>query len=330
MNRKNINMAISNKTVSIILLSYKNLEGIYETLDSIFIQDYPEIEVVLSDDGTPEFNQEEEPLRDYIEKNKQNNIINVIFNHLEVNQGTVKNINSGIKKSSGGYIKLISSEDVFADSSSITNYVEYMNEKNAYIVFGKMRGVTKDGVYKDELLACESDYDLLKSYNLKQQRDRLFARNFLPAPAAFFRRDVFDKCGMFDEDIRLIEDYPYWINLTKHRVKFEYLDKVTVLYRLSGVSSAGSYSEMFMEDMFVIYDKYIFPYDKRFKAFQKPYNALKRDGLTFYMEKARLKKYKGLRKTWVYIRYSPYFVYTKLLDLKVDANNNKNSKDKEA
>lgn len=323
-----MNNTSDNKMVSIILLSYKNLDGVYETLDSIFIQDYPELEIIISDDGTPEFDDEENKLKKYIDDNKKSNIKSVIFNHLVENQGTVKNINSGIKKSSGGYIKLISSEDVFSDECSISDFVDYMNENNSYIVFGKMRGVTKEGEFKDELLACESDYDLLKSYNLRQQRDRLFARNFLPAPAAFFRRDIFDKCGMFDEDIRLIEDYPYWIKITKKKIKFSYLDKVTILYRLSGVSSSGSFSVGFMEDMFKIYDKYIFPYDKRFGVFQKPYNALKKDGLRFYLEKAKLPQYKKIKKAWVYLRYSPYFIYTRMLDKKIDKKNKKLKKQK--
>ena len=57
-------------------------------------------------------------------------------------------------------------------------------------------------------------------------------------------KKVFEKYGYFDEDIRLIEDYPYWIKLTKHRVLFKYMDKVTVNCKMSGVSSSGNYSEM--------------------------------------------------------------------------------------
>lgn len=309
--------------VSIILLSYKNLDGVYETLESIFMQDYPSIEIILSDDGTPEFDKEEKRLKEYIYKNKGSNIKSVIFDHSDENQGTVKNANGGIRKSSGEYIKLLASEDMFADVSSLTKYVEAISKEDSLIIFGKMRGITAEGKYVDELLACESDYDLLKSFGLKKQRDRLFARNFLPAPAAFFKRETFDKCGFFDEDIRLIEDYPYWIKLTKKKVLFKYMDEVFVNCRMSGVSSAGSYSEMFMEDMFVIYNKYIFPYDKRFGVFQGVYNKLKKDGLMFYMEKARLVKYKGIKKMWVYIRYSPFFVYTNLLNARVKAKNRK-------
>ncbi len=311
----------SKNLVTIIVLSYNNLDGVYETLDSIFIQDYPEIEIILADDGTLVYDAEKEALEAYINNNKRDNIKNVIYSHLSNNQGTVKNANIAISKSSGAYIKLLASEDVFSNETALSEYVRFMKENNALIAFGRMRGITKDGEYRDELLSSESNYNLLKSYNIKQQRDRLFARNFLPAPAAFFDRSVFGKCGLFDEEIRLIEDYPYWIKLTKHRIKFSYLDKVTIHCRMSGVSSAGSYSEMFMKDMFVIYNKYIFPYDKRFGIFQMLYNRLKRDGLSFYMEKARISRYGLAKRVYTYIRYSPFYLYTKMLDIKIELKN---------
>ena len=309
------------KRISVILLSYKNIPGIYDTIDSIVMQDYPDVELIVSDDGTPEFEKESDTIIKYIEERNRGNITSIIINALKENKGTVKNINSAIRLSSGFYIKLISSEDCFAHERALSDYVDFMEENKLGICFGKMRGVTIDGTFKDELLACESDYDLLKSYSLKQQRNRLFARNYLPAPAAFMRRKLFDKYGLFDEDIRLIEDFPYWIMLSNRGVKFGFLDEVTVYYRLSGVSSMGSYSEKFMEDMFVIYDKYVFPNDRRYGLLQPVYNRLKKDGLCFYMEKARMKNYPSVKRALIRLRYAPFFAYTWFLDYKVALKN---------
>ena len=43
------------KLLSILLLSYRNLDRVYGTLDSIFRQDYPALELVVSDDASPDF-----------------------------------------------------------------------------------------------------------------------------------------------------------------------------------------------------------------------------------------------------------------------------------
>lgn len=307
--------------VSMIILSYRNIEGIYDTLNSVMDQTYPAMEIIISDDGTPEFDKYSDSILNHIENMKRTNIKNVKIHTMKVNQGTVKNINSAIRMASGKYIKVLAAEDCFACKEALEKYVDYMKESAFLIAFAKMRGVTPEGEYRDELLACESDYNLLKNYTVEETKNRLFKRNFLPAPAWIAERKLFEEYGLFREDTRLIEDYPYWIYLTLHQVEFGYIDQVLVSYRLSGVSSAGSYSEMFMRDMVVIYDKYIFPYDKRFGIFQPIYNQLKKMGLNFYIAKAKWDKLSVMQKVVSGIIYSPFFVYVEFQKLHVDLKN---------
>ncbi|MFG6326301.1 MAG: glycosyltransferase [Lachnospiraceae bacterium] len=309
--------------VSVIILSYRNTQGIYETLESVLSQKYDNIELIISDDGTPGFSEELHNIEDYIEAKKNSNIKNTVINAIEVNGGTVKNINSAIKKARGKYIKILSSEDRFSNSDALDKYVEYMENTKGVIAFGKMRGVTREGEYKYELLSCESDYKLLKSYTIEDTRNRLFKRNFLPAPAWIADRRLFEENGLFPEDTRLIEDYPYWLYLSMKGVKFDYIDEVLIDYRLSGVSSGGFYGEMFMKDMLVIYNKYIFPYDRRFGIFQPVYNCLKRGGLNFYMSAARWDKMSAGRKILAGIKYFPFFILVKFQNF---MNNYKNKR----
>ncbi|MBO4325222.1 MAG: glycosyltransferase [Lachnospiraceae bacterium] len=304
--------------VSIIILSYKNLEGIFDTLKSVAEQDYSLIEVIFADDGSPNFSSVEERINTAISGSP---FKRTLITHSQKNKGTVKNINSALSKANGEYIKLLAAEDMLAGPTAISDYVAEMHDTGSLVVFGGMVGLTPEGEIRKKLVSCESNIELLKSYDIKKQRNRLFARNYLPAPAAFFRRKVFDQYGMFDEDVRLIEDYPYWLMLSIKGVKFAYMDKITAVARLSGVSSAGSYSESFMKDMDVIYRKYIFPYDRRFGVFQKPYNCLKRMGLRFYAEKARLPKYKGFRRIGYYLMYWPFILYTEWVNWKTARKN---------
>ncbi len=310
--------------VTIIVLSYKNIRGIYDSLKSIFMQDYPDIEIIISDDGSENFTRNESRIKNYIESHKKENITNVIINHLPENQGTVKNINSAIKLSTGEYIKLLAAEDMLACSEAISEYVEYAEKHDEFIIFGRLCGITMEGKEVHELLSCESDYDLLKSYDAKATHNRLMSRNFLPAPAGFLKKEVFDKFGLFDEDIRLIEDYSFWLNVSSKGEKFGYIDKILVYYKASGVSSQGNYGYAFMQDLIKIYDKYIFPVDKRFGPFQKAYNFLKREGLNFYVAKAGWKDYSTAKRLAVYYRYLPFFVYTKMQNVSIDRKNKKN------
>lgn len=309
--------------VSVIVATYKNLDGIFVTLDGIFKQKYNKIEIIISDDGTPNADSKWDEIKKYIEQNKGENIVNYIINAIPVNGGTVKNINSAIKLAKGEYITAISAEDSFTDENVLSCYNEFLENSKYLLCFGKMRGVTESGEYKYKLLACEDNYDMLRRLSASQMHNLLFKRNCLPAPAVMYKHELFDIYGLHSESTRIIEDYPFWLYLSRKNVSFGYIDKITIDYKLSGVSSAGSYSKMFMDDMYAIYEEEIFPYDHRFGILQPIYNGLKRYGLKFYMDKADWGRYSFLQKLCKYIIYCPLFVYTSLLDWNVKRKNAK-------
>ena len=44
--------------VSVILLSYNNLQFLYNAIDSVLLQNYPRLELIISDDCTEGFDPE--------------------------------------------------------------------------------------------------------------------------------------------------------------------------------------------------------------------------------------------------------------------------------
>ena len=300
------------KLISILILSYRNLDGIYETADSIFAQDYPDLELVLSDDASPDFAEKQPLLAAYLERRKTDHVKSIVWVPHEKNVGTVRNSNDAVRSSHGEYLLALAPEDTLAHPRALTHLVRRLEETGAEICFGRLQGVTPEGKTVNHLISCESDFDLLQSYTVEQTRNRLFSRNFLPGPCAMKTRRLYEENGLYPESIRLIEDYPYWLILTKNGVRFVYLDEVTVLYRLNGISGTGAYSEAFMEDMFRIYDQFIFPYDRRFGPFQKAYNLLKRHGLSYYMARARWPRFSPGKRFLLFLRYLPFFAFTAL------------------
>ena len=90
-------------------------------------------------------------------------------------------------------------------------------EGNDYLVcFAKMRGIDESGRIYNDLAACETDYKMLGSLSPAEILNRLYSRNFLPGAAEFFDKRVFDEYGLFDENVRLIEDYTYWLHLAQN------------------------------------------------------------------------------------------------------------------
>ncbi len=299
----------TNKLVSFLILTYKNFDGIYETLRSLFEQDYPQIELIISDDGSPNYEEELPKLREYIEIHKKDNIIHVVYNHISPNKGTVHNINQAIKMAKGSYIKNLGADDVLTCKNALTKYVKFLENHSVDICFAKMRGITTEGKIVNKLASCEDNYKLLRSLTPEQTRNKLFARNFLPAPAWCAKKGLFEKYGYYPEEIRVIEDYPYWIHLCSENVQFGYLDDILIDYKLSGISSTGKYSMMFMKDMYKIYEKYIFPFDRRFGRVQFLYNKLKKMGLDAYYVKAEWENYNIIQKLKASIKYGIFFIY---------------------
>ena len=61
----------NNELISIIILSHKNLQYIKQTINSVLIQDYNNLELIIADDGS--YNFDNKKYENYInDKNKGN------------------------------------------------------------------------------------------------------------------------------------------------------------------------------------------------------------------------------------------------------------------
>lgn len=295
--------------ISFIILVYRNYEGITRTLQSVFDQDYPKIEIIISDDCSPNYEEEIAKTKAYIREHQTANIIRVVYNHLETNQGTVRNANSALHEVKGEYIKYLGADDELASPDALSRYVRFLESNDCLICFSKLQGIDDEGHTVRHLASCADDYTEYRKMTPLQIRDQLFVRNFLPAPAWFAKRELFEKYGNYPETARLIEDYPYWIHLCSEGVRFGFMDDILINYRLSGVSSTGSYGVQFMKDMNAIYETWIFPNDKRYGILQPAYNMIKKAGLNAYMDRARWKEYSVSQKILAWLKHGAFFAY---------------------
>ena len=306
--------------ISFLIPMYRNHRQVYVTLESLFAQDYPDIELIFTDDGSPEWEEALPELRGYVEAHAGANITRVVYSHLPENQGTVKNANNGYQLAEGEYLKDMAPEDWLAGPRALSRYVELLEESGCLIGFSRMEGMDPEGRAVRHLASTAEDYDVLRKMTPMELRNRLFARNCLPAPAWFARTALFREHGYYLPVTRLIEDYPYWIHLCTEGVQIAFWDEVLVRYRLSG-TGGGHYSVNFMKDMYAVYDTCIFPADRRYGAFQPLYNRLKRMGLDAYMDRARWEEYGPGRKALAWLRHGVFFWYIDWGDARVRRKN---------
>ena len=308
--------------ISFILPTYRHFEGVRNTLKSLFMQDYPRIELILTDDGSPEYEAEIPGIQAFIEREKGPNIIRVRYHRLAENQGTVRNCNLAYQMAEGEYLKGLSPEDVLAVPDALSRYVAFLEKEKCLCCFARQQGIDGEGNLVRHLASSAEDYGALARMTPEELRNRLFVRNCLPAPAFFAKAELFRRYGYYPEEVRLIEDYPCWLRLCAAGVRIGFLDETLVHYRLNN-SGMGSYSPAFMRDMHVIYEKFIFPYDRRYGMLQPLYNALKRAGLNAYTDRANWESYTGAQKTAAMLKHGAFFAYIRLGEEKMKWRNRK-------
>lgn len=241
----------NNPLISVIVLIYNNQNYLENAIKSIVRQTYKKIEIIISDDGSDDFNKE------YIEclVNKYCRTINrVLINHNEKNQGTVKHINEILKKANGDIIKLLACDDCIADKNVFQEVAVQMMKSDAKICIGK--AVWKVGNKILRITPYKHERKLFKNQNLKLYKYICIVNNCIPAPAAFIKKEVFDDYRL-DLDILLIEDWPLWIRYLSKGGVIDFIDINVVFYNVGGVSTNKIINYKLMSDMKIIYKKYI-------------------------------------------------------------------------
>lgn len=121
---------------TVLLITYNaKLPQIYMTIDSIIQQRFDDFELVIADDGSKENHFTE--LAAYLDEKGFSKYI-LVGN--EKNQGTVKNLLSGLAQTNGKYVKFISPGDTLYDENTLQQVYEFMEREQCEGCFGLIRG----------------------------------------------------------------------------------------------------------------------------------------------------------------------------------------------
>lgn len=240
---------MDSKKVSIIVMVYKNLEQVEKTLDSIFVQNYKNYEVLVSDDGSPDYFQED---FDILYEKYKDFFMKLIVIKNEKNVGTVKHFNKLIKKSNGSIICPLSSGDCFYDENSLKYIVNAFESQKEILVFTSKRIIKK----KQQEYSLPTDYQIKLLKNTKElYRYSLKYGNFISGASTYYSKEVFKKYGLFDEKYALLEDYPYFMNLCLDNENIGFIDHPTIQYDLGGISTSHNRNPLLDRDYITLFQK---------------------------------------------------------------------------
>lgn len=241
--------------VSVPLVTYNSAKTIIETLESIKAQTYSNLELIISDDCSTD--DTVELCREWMEQNKLRFVRTEIIT-VDKNTGVAGNCNRAEAACTGEWVKGIAGDDLLMPNC-VQECMDYVVEHpDTIYLFSRCKAFGADEEY------CEGidkvfDYSFFTQAPEQQLHRLIFDGNCVPATTNFYHRERALQIGIkVDERIPLIDDWPRWINLLRAGVKFHFIDKVLVKYRVGGISTGYRLNaKMYMsERKFCLYYQY--------------------------------------------------------------------------
>ena len=228
--------------VSVIISSYNHTDYIEKSISSVFDQTYDNIELLVIDDGSTD-----NSVKKIQELQKK-----FLFDfQVQENKGLTRTLNEAVKRTKGGFILFLGSDDIMLPNR-IALQVEYMEDKPELgICGGNMELIDAQG----NLLPPEKQRYKNAPTGRFNFNDVFTQNKNVPSiPTQLFRKDVFEKVGGFNPEIRL-DDIYIWLKITHAGY---YIDRINALLSQYRVHPTNTYKNIrFMsESLLKIYADY--------------------------------------------------------------------------
>ncbi|MEA4998104.1 MAG: glycosyltransferase [Candidatus Limiplasma sp.] len=236
--------------VSIVTLSY-NSAHLFESIDSVLAQDYPLVEYIISDDGSQHFPEAEIRAR-FDQANRTGWTLRVLRE--TENRGTVRNINKAFHHASGVYLFCLSAGDAFVSETIITQWVHEFKETGANVMCA--RALVYDQHMRRHLYTVPDarQAEHMRSMSPEALYQDLCQINYIMGCCTARTKASLEQYGYFDEQYRLVEDYPMNLRLLRMGVPIRLWDQPAIRYRQGGASAELGFHDAYIRDSDLIYE----------------------------------------------------------------------------
>jgi glycosyltransferase involved in cell wall biosynthesis len=211
--------------ISVITCTWNSQPFLEQSITSVLSQDITDIEYIFVDGGSVDGTLER------IEKVQGN--VKVLRN---VQGGIARAMNEGIRAASGDVIAHMHSDDYYLGTDVFSQVLDVFENTDKQWLFGRIMSDV-DGVLSPE------------TYTVPRYSYNQFLRgNFIPHPATFIRRKVFEECGVFSETLRYAMDYDFFLRIAR-RYQPQQLDTHLAAFRRhDGSTTQANFMKSFAED----------------------------------------------------------------------------------
>lgn len=230
--------------VSIITSCYNRAATIEGAIRSVFAQDYSDIEYIIVDGASKDGSQA--VIEAAIKDAPQNVTVKYIS---EPDKGMYEAINKGIRMATGEVIGLCHSDDFIYAKDTVSHVVKMMEEKNADFLYA-------DGVFVDP----EKLDKVIRRWTGGKYARWKVRCGWLPLhPTCYIRRDVMERCGLYDESYKIAADTNLLVNyLYNCGLKVVYLHEFVTRMRMGGMSTDSAKRKKMWDEDIRVYSGYGF------------------------------------------------------------------------
>lgn len=239
-------MAIENYAplVSIVIPAYNASNYLAEAIDSALAQTYPNVEIIVVNDGSKDDGATERVALSYGKK------IRYFFKE---NGGSSSALNMGIANMRGEWFSWLSHDDLYLPDKLETQmrYIRSLNieesELAKHVFFGAWNLIDASGKTIREFNQKQAE-GLAKKIQGLPHNGYLIAEpteHVYHGCSCLVHRNVFAEVGCFDENLRLLNDVDLWYRVYSAEYTIHFIPKVLVKGRIHGaqVSKSVAYSQ---------------------------------------------------------------------------------------
>jgi glycosyltransferase involved in cell wall biosynthesis len=226
--------------LSVVTPSYNQAQFIEETIRSVILQGYPDLEYIVVDGGSTDGSVD--IIKSYAPS--------LAYWVSETDRGQAHAINKGLARATGQIVAYINSDDVYLPGA-------FARIAQAFVANPQARWVCGACIARDDR---DNRTSVLKPEVPHDPATWLFKPSgepyCFPQPGVFLTHSLMQEVGSFREDLHYSFDYEYFQRLLFAGVRPLELDATLAIFRVHEASKTGSHAAGFAADDMKVADLY--------------------------------------------------------------------------